>query len=76
MTTNVELIEAENKLSELIYKAANGDEIIITTPEGDSFRLVLIEKPSPKPKFGSAKGLIKISDNFDKPLEDFEQYMK
>lgn len=28
----------------------------------------------PFPKFGSAKGLVKMSDDFDEPLEDFEEY--
>ena len=28
----------------------------------------------PVPKFGSAKGFVKISDDFDEPLEDFEDY--
>ena len=27
-----------------------------------------------KPKFGSAKGLIKIGPEFDEPLEDFKPY--
>ena len=26
-------------------------------------------------KFGSAKGLIKIAEDFDDPLEDFREYM-
>ena len=29
---------------------------------------------SPKPQFGSAKGLIKIGTEFDEPLEDFKPY--
>ena len=29
-----------------------------------------------RPKFGSAEGLITISDDFDKPLEDFKEYME
>ena len=33
----------------------------------------IIEKP--KPQFGSAKGLIKMSADFDEPLEDFADYM-
>jgi hypothetical protein len=34
------------------------------------------EEPAPKqPQFGSARGLIKISDDFDEPLEDFIDYM-
>ncbi|MEM6434740.1 MAG: DUF2281 domain-containing protein [Cyanobacteria bacterium P01_D01_bin.115] len=27
------------------------------------------------PKFGSVKGLIKMSDDFDEPLEDFAEYV-
>lgn len=27
------------------------------------------------PKFGSAKGMLKISEDFDKPLEDMKEYM-
>jgi hypothetical protein len=26
------------------------------------------------PRFGSAKGLVRMSDDFDTPLEDFEEY--
>ncbi|NOQ36053.1 MAG: DUF2281 domain-containing protein [Methylococcaceae bacterium] len=29
----------------------------------------------PVPKFGSAKGLIKMSADFDEPLDDFADYM-
>jgi hypothetical protein len=29
---------------------------------------------SPKPQFGSAKGLIKVGAEFDEPLEDFKPY--
>ena len=28
-----------------------------------------------KPLFGSAKGEIKLSSNFDEPLQDFKEYM-
>ncbi len=28
-----------------------------------------------KPKFGCAKGTFKMSDDFDAPLEDFNEYM-
>jgi hypothetical protein len=37
---------------------------------------VPISVTKPRPQFGSAKGLIKMSDDFDEPLEDFEEYMK
>jgi len=29
----------------------------------------------PYPKFGSAKGLIEMSKDFDEPIKDFEEYM-
>ena len=40
----------------------------------------LIEKSSKKkkkgtPQFGSAKGKIKMSDDFDDPIDDFKDYM-
>ncbi len=31
--------------------------------------------PVKRPQFGSARGLIKISDDFDEPLQDFIDYM-
>ncbi|WP_093326346.1 type II toxin-antitoxin system VapB family antitoxin [Olivibacter domesticus] len=30
---------------------------------------------SKAPKFGSAKGMFKMHDDFDEPLEDFKEYM-
>lgn len=30
---------------------------------------------APVPEFGSAKGLIKMADDFDEPLEDFADYV-
>ena len=32
-------------------------------------------KCEPQPKFGSAKGLIDIADDFDEPLEDLRGYV-
>jgi len=32
------------------------------------------EKPN-KPKFGSGKGMFKMSADFDEPLDDFKDYM-
>ena len=36
------------------------------------------DEPTAKPRrqSGSAKGLISMSDDFDKPLEDFTEYMQ
>ena len=50
--------------------------------EDQRVELDIVEKPVAKlvqssgPKAGSAKGKIKISDDFDEPLEDFVPYLK
>jgi antitoxin (DNA-binding transcriptional repressor) of toxin-antitoxin stability system len=71
----VALVEAETHLSELINKVALGEDVIIIGDDGASFKLVQLETKKPYPKFGSAKGLIQMSDDFDEPLTDFEEYM-
>ena len=42
--------------------------------DGVSSKSVLINTVGIIPKFGSAKGSIRMSDDFDEPLEDFEEY--
>ena len=46
----------------------------------ESLKLIEVEKPVelrlPKRRFGSMKGLVEhMADDFDAPLEDFEEYM-
>jgi antitoxin (DNA-binding transcriptional repressor) of toxin-antitoxin stability system len=38
-------------------------------------KIVGISKKKKQREFGSAKGLIKMADDFDAPLEDFKDYM-
>jgi hypothetical protein len=33
------------------------------------------QKPKNTPKLGSGKGIFKMADDFDAPLEDFKDYM-
>ncbi len=71
----VGLKEAEHQLAELMDAVAHGEEVLITRDDGTTFKIVLIMQTRPYSKFGSAKGLIKMSDDFDEPLEDFKEYM-
>jgi len=75
----VSLKEAENTLSALIQKVIKGEEVLITQNQEPIAKLisVYVEKSTSKKriKAGSAKGLIKIADDFDEPLEDFKDYM-
>ncbi len=77
--TTVTLAEARDHLAELLAEAARGGEVVIEGEDGSVFKLVPSE-PSPKKKrrglIGSAKGQIWMSDDFDEPLEDFEEYMR
>lgn len=70
----VNLNEAGSRLTELIKEAASGEEVIITHEDGSAFQIVPLQQTKPRPRFGSAKGLIKMSEDFDEPLQDFEDY--
>lgn len=72
---NVDIKIAKKRLPELIEKTISGDEIIITKGGRPIAKIVGISKRKKQRQFGTAKGLIKISDDFDKPLEDFQGYM-
>lgn len=68
----VDLVEAEGHLAELIAEAADGEDVVITRSDGASFKIVPVV--GYRPKFGSARGLVEMSEDFDEPLEDFEAY--
>lgn len=70
----VTLKEAEGRLAELIDEVAKGKEVMITREDGATFKIVPAAPLVPYPKFGSAKGLVKIAEDFDEPLEDFQAY--
>ena len=74
--TQVTLEEAQARLPELIEAAMRGDEIVIARNDQPSVKLTPIRAGRPRPRFGSARGKISMSDNFDEPLEDFKEYME
>jgi prevent-host-death family protein len=72
----ITLAEASQHLSDLIEAALSGEEIIIVKDNQPVVKLTPILPVQRRPKYGSAKGLITISDDFDEPLEDFKEYME
>lgn len=58
----VNIDEASTHLSELIEEAISGTEVVITKHEEPIVKLVPISQAKPKPVFGSAKGLITMSE--------------
>ena len=71
----VNIHEAKTHLSKLIKKVINGEEVIIAKGNKPIAKIVNLEFNNTKRKLGSAKGKLKISDDFDKPLDDFEEYI-
>jgi antitoxin (DNA-binding transcriptional repressor) of toxin-antitoxin stability system len=67
--------KAETQLPESIKEAASSEEISIAHSDGTAFEIVQRKSTKPRPVFGSAKGSIEMSDDFDNPLEDFEDYV-
>lgn len=70
----VKLEEAQAQLQALVEAARQGEEVFILLEDGNVLHLEL-KRPGSR-RFGSAKGLITMSDDFDAPLEDFEPYMR
>ena len=72
----IDIEEAKTHLPDLVEAALSGIEVIITQDNRPVVKLVPLAPSKPHPLFGSAAGLITISEDFDAPLEDFKDYMK
>jgi antitoxin (DNA-binding transcriptional repressor) of toxin-antitoxin stability system len=72
----VTIDEAKAHLPDLIEAVLNGIEVVIAKDEQPIVKIVPVSKNTPRRRAGSAKGLIKMSDDFDEPLEDFKDYME
>lgn len=73
--TQIELQQAEGCLSALIDLAIQGEEVVIVKAEQPVVKLVAIQPAKKKRRFGSAKGLIEIADDFTAPLPELQDYM-
>jgi antitoxin (DNA-binding transcriptional repressor) of toxin-antitoxin stability system len=72
--TQIELQQAKDKFLELLELAASGEDVIIAKGSEPFVKLTAATPKLPR-RFGSAKGLIQMSDDFDAPLPDFQEYM-
>lgn len=72
----VSVSEAKAHFSELLARAAAGEEILVTRHGKPVARIAPPEAPKPKRSLiGAMKGGVWMSDDFDDPLEDFAEYM-
>jgi prevent-host-death family protein len=66
--------EAKAQFSRLIQAALNGEEVIIARRDRPLVRLTAIPSPRRDALFGDLKGKLRMSADFNEPLEDFEDY--
>ena len=69
--TKLDIGQAKSHLSQLLDLAIQGEEIVITQDDKPVAKISPIKRPL---KRGSAKGKVWMSDDFDEPLEDFQEY--
>lgn len=72
--TQVNIHMAKAHLSALIKKALLGEEVIIARDNKPIIKLVPLQQSHCKRQIGLSKGLVEMSDDFDAPLDDFEEY--
>ncbi len=68
MATTVNIYEAKSKLSQLVERAAAGEEIVIAKAGRPRAKLVPLQARKEPRKPGCLKGKIWISEDFDDPL--------
>jgi prevent-host-death family protein len=62
------IYDAKTRLSELVERAARGEEIVIAKAGNPKVKLVPIRSARKRPKPGLWKGTIWMSKDFDAPL--------
>lgn len=71
---NIDIKQVKQILPQILEQ--NIDDAIIITKQGLPIaKIIGISRHKKQRLFGSAKGLIKMADDFDDPLEDFKEYM-
>lgn len=72
----VDINEIDTQLATVIATALTGEDVLILQDHKPLLRLSRIKAAKIRRQRGSAKGQIIMSDDFDAPLEDFDEYMQ
>ena len=70
--THYNVAEAKAHFSTLVRKALQGEEVVIARDNTPLVKLVPVGVQARTP--GSAKGRVRVSADFDEPLDDFDEY--
>ena len=68
----VNVHEAKTQLSRLLARAEAGEDVVITRNGAPVARLVSINGPRGKRRFGALRGRITVDDRFFEPLPENE----
>lgn len=70
----VNIHQAKTHLSRLVDEALDGGEVVIARANKPLVRLVPLAENLPARRLGTAAGRIRMADDFDAPLTDFDGY--
>ncbi len=66
----VNIYDAKTRLSQLVDKAASGEDVVVSRNGKPLVRITRLESAKPRVKFGLLKGKLTIPADFDAPLPD------
>jgi antitoxin (DNA-binding transcriptional repressor) of toxin-antitoxin stability system len=77
----IELAEISTHLNAVLATALQDEIVLITQEQKPVLKLLLVNEGAKngkkaRRKRGSAKGLIRIADDFDEPLPELNEYMQ
>lgn len=70
----VNIHDAKARLSELVRRVEQGEEVLLARRNRPIVRLALVEADAPRRRRGTWAGEITLADDFDAPLPDFDGY--
>jgi prevent-host-death family protein len=66
----VNIYDAKTRLSQLVDKAASGEDVVVSRNGKPLVRITQLEAQKRRIKFGVLKGKVRIAADFDAPLPD------
>ena len=66
----VNIYDAKTRLSQLVDKAASGEDVVVSRNGKPLVRITRLEGPKQRIRFGVLKGKLKIPADFDAPLPE------
>lgn len=67
-TRTIDLAQVPPAIADLLNDVLQGDEVVVTRGQEPVARIVPIPRSSRRGGFGSLRGQIRMSDDFDEPL--------